>query len=204
MISTSDSLTSVRYFTGTVSLSKNERQQLLIRNKQGMAKTQDKIYEGQWEDGEPCGKGKLTNANGDVYEGKFRDGHPHGQGRKVWRSGDTYDGEFKYGMREGKGTQQWAESRDVYEGNWADDLPHGEGSLHFSLAPPATPSSRHRPSVPSSVVQSQGVEQCFIFLGSWRRGSVHGAGKLLLLPIRELVIEGCWPLAKAKTRDFAK
>ena len=32
------------------------------------------IYEGQWQDGKPHGKGKYTNPKGEVYEGKFKYG----------------------------------------------------------------------------------------------------------------------------------
>lgn len=38
------------------------------------------IYEGEWNNGVFCGKGKYKFNNGDYYKGKFKDGLFHGNG----------------------------------------------------------------------------------------------------------------------------
>jgi len=55
------------------------------------------LYEGQVENGEPHGWGKLTYLNDVVYEGDWRKGQEHGHGTITWRNGSLYSGEFDQG-----------------------------------------------------------------------------------------------------------
>jgi hypothetical protein len=38
------------------------------------------LYEGNWEHGLKCGKGRFLFSDGDVYVGGFLEDVPHGQG----------------------------------------------------------------------------------------------------------------------------
>ena len=61
------------------------------------------LYEGDFKDGEPDGKGKYTHKNGNIYDGDFVKDKAHGRGIFYCRNGDRYEGEFFKDAREGKG-----------------------------------------------------------------------------------------------------
>ena len=39
------------------------------------------MYEGEWKDGKPHGRGKCIYADGVLYEGEWKDGQSHGYGK---------------------------------------------------------------------------------------------------------------------------
>lgn len=41
--------------------------------------------------------------NGDMYEGDYREGKPNGKGKYTWKNIITYEGQFVEGYRHGKG-----------------------------------------------------------------------------------------------------
>lgn len=56
------------------------------------------IYEGNWTQDIPNGKGKETYPDGAVYEGNFVNGRKEdANGVYRWRSGKKYSGGFKDG-----------------------------------------------------------------------------------------------------------
>ena len=52
------------------------------------------VYEGQFEDGKPHGRGRITYADGGTYEGDWVRGEITGQGRATYANGSTYEGGF--------------------------------------------------------------------------------------------------------------
>lgn len=69
---------------------------------------------------------RYTTVEGDVYDGDYVDNQPHGKGRKLFASGANYNGEWKRGKEHGFG--RWESGMgDVYEGGFRDGKPHGEG-----------------------------------------------------------------------------
>jgi hypothetical protein len=82
-------------------------------------------YEGDFLEGNKCGKGRMTFPNKSEYDGEWKDNVPWGAGVMKGEDG-WYDGEFVSGMREGKGKCEY-ECGDVYEGQWSNNLPHGVG-----------------------------------------------------------------------------
>jgi hypothetical protein len=62
-------------------------------------------YEGEFKNGMPHGKGKLTYMPvfGSTYEGDFANGVPHGTGKHTWQYGSAYKGEFANGKFHGHG-----------------------------------------------------------------------------------------------------
>jgi hypothetical protein len=99
-----------------------------------------KIYEGQMEDGECQGQGKMTikDSNGTwIYTGPFVKGAYEGEGVKEYRGAESsyvYRGEFKDGKFEGNGVKEerskygfWItkgtfKEGEIYNGKWQDGL----------------------------------------------------------------------------------
>ena len=77
------------------------------------------IYDGQWKEGEPHGKGKIWWDNGEYYEGDFKNGSPHGKGKMTNEDGEVYEGGFAYGNFHGKGKLINADGT-IDEGKWKD------------------------------------------------------------------------------------
>lgn len=75
---------------------------------------------GPFENGEQCGRGELTLADGGKYAGEFKGGFYHGQGLMTMADGSTYDGEWSENVKAGTGVMEFS-SGNRYEGEWAND-----------------------------------------------------------------------------------
>jgi len=53
------------------------------------------IFEGDWKENQPYGKGTYTSSDGSVYIGEFVNGKRHGRGRQNWQTGDWCEGYWK-------------------------------------------------------------------------------------------------------------
>ena len=63
-----------------------------------------RVYEGEWRDGEMCGKGHWINKRtNEIYEGSFLDNKRHGFGT-LQKGNESYKGYFQYHKYHGKGT----------------------------------------------------------------------------------------------------
>jgi hypothetical protein len=80
----------------------------------------DEIYE----------KLNVTLPHGHVYEGDFVNGRPHGKGKLIWANGHIFNGDFVNGKPCGKGTMRWANG-NVFEGYFIDATPHGKGKMIY-------------------------------------------------------------------------
>lgn len=85
-------------------------------------------YKGNFDDGEFSGSGTVRAGDGTVYEGNWKNGMPHGKGKQVFPAGGTYIGDWAQGQREGWGTMEYVDKR-VYEGEWSGGRRHGHGIL---------------------------------------------------------------------------
>ncbi len=84
-------------------------------------------YTGGCEKGKANGTGKAIGI--DIYEGEFKDGYPEGKGMYTWKDGHYYIGLFKKGKMEGKGDMYYegASGKDsVISGYWKKDKYYGE------------------------------------------------------------------------------
>lgn len=84
-------------------------------------------YTGGCEKGKANGNGKAIGT--DIYEGEFKDGYPDGKGMYTWKDGHYYIGLFKKGRMEGKGDMYYesASGKDsVISGYWKKDKYYGE------------------------------------------------------------------------------
>ena len=87
-----------------------------------------KVYEGEYMDGKPHGRGIMKWRDGRAYEGEFKDGKLHGRGTLKLSDGRVYEGEFKNGKLHGRGIMKWRDGRE-YEGEWKEGKMHGHGKL---------------------------------------------------------------------------
>lgn len=84
-------------------------------------------YEGEFERGQPSGKGIFSYANGDQYSGEIYDSKPYGIGTMTYSDGTKYEGSFVEGLYlSGKKTYP---NGAICEGNFVDNKLHGEGQV---------------------------------------------------------------------------
>ena len=67
-------------------------------------------------------------ADGSMYEGNFVNGKPEGKGTMIYVGGASYIGDWHYGLREGQGTWNYADGGS-YIGEWQRGRRHGNGKL---------------------------------------------------------------------------
>ncbi|KAJ1408110.1 hypothetical protein B484DRAFT_456399 [Ochromonadaceae sp. CCMP2298] len=90
-------------------------------------------YEGEFQAGMRCGKGRVLEADGNTYDGDWANDFKSGEGTHFYAGRDpphivgTYVGSWWSDFRSGMGVM--TEDGSVYSGNWVDDAKHGEGTL---------------------------------------------------------------------------
>jgi len=102
---------------------------LFLRDEKGESKwfengdkENDRIYEGEIENGKPNGTGTITSPDGKKYVGEFKDGKEHGKGTYTYPDGVKYEGEWKDGKEHGQGTLTIPDGfTDMEVGEWDDD-----------------------------------------------------------------------------------
>lgn len=94
----------------------------------GTFKSEEMVYEGEWQKGYCHGKGKETWYDGIIYEGDFKQGKKTGFGFHKWPNGSEYQGDWVDGIMEGNGTLQY-ENGDRYEGKFMAGKRHGKGTF---------------------------------------------------------------------------
>lgn len=82
------------------------------------------VYEGEFRDDAPTGKGKKTYRNGDYDEGYFTDGVLHGFGVRYCKDRYTATGDFRDGYRNGFCYVEY-ESGELAMGMFQNDEPAG-------------------------------------------------------------------------------
>jgi hypothetical protein len=82
-------------------------------------------YEGDLNDGLPCGEGKMTYEGAVVYEGDFY----LSKGKFISNDGQVYEGNFVNGKLYGKGKYSYEKFSTEYEGDFVDGEYHGKGNL---------------------------------------------------------------------------
>jgi hypothetical protein len=99
----------------------------------GIAKySNGSTYDGQWKKDIISGRGRLEIDENYFYEGDFENGNYQGQGKLGSRDG-YYEGGFANGRPHGRGVQYAYNSEKKLEGKWKDGLKHGI----FQLSSPA-------------------------------------------------------------------
>ena len=86
------------------------------------------FYEGEWRNGKPHGRGKVTfPETGGYYIGSLKDGLAHGKGTLVGTH-SKYVGEWKNDKRNGYGTDT-SLNGNKYVGEWKNDKQNGFGTF---------------------------------------------------------------------------
>jgi len=90
-------------------------------------------YVGNWFGDIFHGEGELVNAKGNIYKGEWNTGMQHGLGKwESFETGETYKGNWMNNKRVGFGTSVYKDS-SVYSGMWKNDKRSGEGTwIHAS------------------------------------------------------------------------
>ncbi len=131
-------------------------------------------YEGQFQNGQPHGRGVYNFANGAVYEGHFKDGNIHGEGTLTFADGTVYTGQFQDGKMNGEGVYIYANG-GRYEGEIKDSKRHGQGTMIYSNG------GRYDGDWRDNETHGQGVYTSpngFTYNGQWQDGQKHGRGIL--------------------------
>ena len=110
-----------------------------LRNKGEETKTEEQDtapqdrYEGETQDGIPCGTGIYYLANGDRYEGTFRDGQPFGEVSYYYNKENNSVIEKITGQFNGFGFPSngviYYTNGDIYGGKLEEGQPHGRGLI---------------------------------------------------------------------------
>ena len=91
----------------------------------------DMKYEGSWEHGKKCGKGRIEYPDGSIYEGDLDNDVRQGEG--VYTSPNyNYEGSWKNDKRNGTGIVEYHKLKEKYEGSIMNNLPHGKGIYTFN------------------------------------------------------------------------
>jgi len=92
-------------------------------------------YEGNFENDQMNGEGKLVYGNGNVYEGWFKNGQFDKHGVFAWHAkqlkGNVYTGEYKDNKRHGHGALTYANG-NRYEGRWDNNKRIETGTLTYA------------------------------------------------------------------------
>ena len=100
------------------------------------------VYEGEWSNGRPHGKGVIHWVDGNVYSGEWQNGELFGMGVIRFANGNTYEGEWKGYERDrwvyvdsrgrtGKGVYRWVNG-DSWAGKFWNDKRYGKGIYRFT------------------------------------------------------------------------
>ncbi|MEY3052766.1 MAG: hypothetical protein RLY31_2551 [Bacteroidota bacterium] len=126
-------------------------------------------YIGDFQDGQPHGKGILYARGGNKYLGDWDRSLRQGTGRMIFREGHVYTGAFHRDQVHGRGRMDFANG-DRYEGDWQRNRPHGQGVYTYL--------SRDR------------------YEGSFENGCFHGAG--IFVRRDGTRIQGLWEKGRPK------
>ena len=78
------------------------------------------------------GRGTLTYKDESfIYDGEWENGKPEGRGIEMFGDGSKFEGDFKNGKWEGRGKYTWPnEMRMRYEGEVSRGALHGVGAIY--------------------------------------------------------------------------
>ena len=79
------------------------------------------MFEGEFKDGQRCGRGTYKYATGALYSGEFRNNKMHGHGTYVYNSGAKYIGSFAVDKMHGEGALYFLDGTS-YRGFWINGI----------------------------------------------------------------------------------
>ncbi|MDR1914564.1 MAG: hypothetical protein LBQ68_08815 [Clostridiales bacterium] len=94
------------------------------------------MYQGEWSNDMPNGKGTFASFEGWVYVGQFKDGLKHGNGKITYKDTSCYDGEWRNNVKQGQGEQTYFDDQGQYFGTYvgafAADKRNGTGIFTYA------------------------------------------------------------------------
>ena len=89
------------------------------------------VYDYEYEEFVPCGKGTMKVPELGVYRGEVLDGGIfHGKGTFLFSDGEKYEGEWENNRMHGQGSYKYPDGTE-YVGEWSNDKFHGNGLFKF-------------------------------------------------------------------------
>ena len=157
------------------------------------------VYEGEFTDNLPGGKGKITYAdgseyvgdveynmrngqgvlkypNGNIYEGGFTNNVREGEGTFTFTDGKKYVGEFSGGNYNGKGTFYY-KSGNIYEGDFKDGQREGQGVMQYANGQKFVGEYRDDKICGHGYYYFSNGD---VYDGEWENNQMNGSGKLLV------------------------
>ena len=143
-------------------------------NGKGKLITEDKEYEGTFENGEFIeGKIKFPEAE---FEGKLEKDE-FKNGKMTWNNGYIYEGDFNGYNLQGKGKLIGPENGDIYEGDFDNNLFHGIGKYIYSKT-----QNEYEGEFEQGIIKGKGKfteKDKLIYEGTWDNNLPHGIGKIM-------------------------
>ena len=68
-----------------------------------MIYTDEAVYEGEWQNDNRQGKGRMIYTDEGIFEGEWQNDEPQGRGKMIYADGSVYEGEWQNNNRQGKG-----------------------------------------------------------------------------------------------------
>ena len=131
-------------------------------------------YEGDFVGGEKTGKGKIIFEDGTEYEGQIEKGELKGEGKMIWKNGYEYQGNFDGNKLSGHGILTNINS-DMYEGDFTNNLFSGNGTYTFKSG------NIYEGEFSYGVKKGKGIYKClnlYEYDGDWDNNLPCGVGKL--------------------------
>ena len=159
-------------------------------------------YEGDWDNGDFNGSGKLTLLSGDVHEGQFVKNIVKGFGSYTSENG-KYVGQWKDGKADGFGIFNFVPNNTLayesYEGGWKANAMHGKGILIWIFG------DRYEGQFNDNIAEGQGTYYWANgkkYIGQFRDNCNIGHGTLIFEPddlLGRVRYEGNWEKNPAST-----
>ncbi|MEM6263626.1 MAG: hypothetical protein AAGI38_14025 [Bacteroidota bacterium] len=164
-----------------------------IPHGQGMADFEDgRTFQGNWEQGQFAGQGRLTVPEQYEDQGNFSQNLPEGNGLMKWNDGRSYSGDWKKGLPDGQGIYLLADGSQ-YTGAWKSGVPDGNGAFfaernqNYRLSPNGdkgkplvwTAGSRYNGNLKNGIPEGQGIMSWAdgrTYNGTWKAGKPSGKG----------------------------
>jgi len=144
------------------------------------------IYEGQWKNSKPHGKGRLIHIDGDVYFGDWKEEKADGTGVYTHIDGSRYEGEWSRDLQEGKGKEFWPDGSN-YQGEYHLGKKNGNGILHW------TEGSEYKGEFKENNIEGKGEylwSDGRRYIGEWISNKMQGKGTFIWPDGK--IYEGCF------------
>ena len=131
-------------------------------------------YEGDFVGGEKTGKGKIIFEDGAEYEGQIEKGELKGEGKMIWKNGYEYEGNFEGNKLEGHGILK-GPNGEKYEGDFSNNRFHGTGKYTYSNG------NTYQGQFSYGLKKGKGIYKCnnkYMYDGFWANDLPSGVGKL--------------------------